>query len=59
MTTYGPWYVLGWSNERKINALLDRAADLAGQLAEAQRIQADLDAAAKAAVARGQVLAGL
>ena len=52
-------YVLGWSNERKINALLDRAADLAGQLAEAQRIQADLDAAAKAAVARGQVLAGL
>ena len=52
-------YVLGWSNERKINALLDRAADLAGQLAEAERIQADLDAAAKAAVARGQVLAGL
>jgi uncharacterized protein YPO0396 len=35
-------YVLGWSNERKINALLDRAADLAGQLAEAERIQARL-----------------
>jgi uncharacterized protein YPO0396 len=52
-------YVLGWSNERKINALLDRAGDLAGQLAEAERIQARLDAAAKAAVARGQVLAGL
>jgi uncharacterized protein YPO0396 len=52
-------YVLGWSNERKINALLDRAADLAGQLAEAERIQARLDAVAKAAVARGQALAGL
>ena len=32
-------YVLGWSNERKINALLDRAAELAGQLAEAERIR--------------------
>ena len=30
-------YVLGWSNERKIDALLDRAAELAGQLAEAER----------------------
>ena len=52
-------YVLGWSNERKINTLLDRAEDLAGQLAEAERIQTGLDAVAKAAVARGQVLAGL
>jgi uncharacterized protein YPO0396 len=52
-------YVLGWSNERKVNALLDRAEDLAGQLAEAQQIQTRLDAVAKAAVARGQVLAGL
>jgi len=52
-------YVLGWSNERKINALLDRAADLAGQLAEAERIRTRLDAVAKAAVARGQMLAGL
>jgi uncharacterized protein YPO0396 len=52
-------YVLGWSNERKINALLDRAEGLAGQLAEASRIQAGLDAVMKAAVARGQVLAGL
>ncbi|MGH3199970.1 MAG: ATP-binding protein [Streptosporangiaceae bacterium] len=52
-------YVLGWSNERKINALLDQAEDLAGELAEAERIQTGLDAVAKAAVARGQVLAGL
>ena len=52
-------YVLGWSNERKINTLLDRAEDLAGQLAEAERIRMRLDAAAKAAVTRGQVLAGL
>jgi uncharacterized protein YPO0396 len=52
-------YVLGWSNERKINVLLDRAEDLAGELAEAARIQARLDALVKAVVARGQVLAGL
>ena len=52
-------YVLGWSNERKIRTLLDRAEDLAGQLAEAERIQTRLDAVAKAAVTRGQVLAGL
>jgi uncharacterized protein YPO0396 len=52
-------YVLGWSNERKINTLLDRATDLARQLAEAERIQTRLDAVAKAAVARGQVLAAL
>ena len=52
-------YVLGWSNERKINTLLDRAEDLAVQLAEAERIQTGLNAVAKAAVARGQVLAGL
>ena len=52
-------YVLGWSNERKIDVLLDRAAELAGQLAEAERIRAGHDAVAKAAVARGQLLAGL
>ena len=52
-------YVLGWSNERKINVLLDRAAELAGQLAEAERIRAGHDAVAKAAVVRGQLLAGL
>ena len=52
-------YVLGWGNERKINALLDQATELAGELAEAERIQAGLVAVAKAAVARGQVLAGL
>jgi uncharacterized protein YPO0396 len=52
-------YVLGWSNERKINTLLDRATDLAGQLADAERIRTRLDAVAKAAVTRSQVLAGL
>ena len=51
--------MLGWSNERKIDALLDRADGLAGQLAEASRIQAGHEAAVKAAYTRGQVLAGL
>ena len=52
-------YVLGWSNERKIDALLSRAAELARQLTAAGREEAGYRAAAQAAVARGQVLAGL
>ncbi len=52
-------YVLGWSNERKIDVLLGRAAALARQLADTERDAADHEAAVKAAVARGQVLAGL
>jgi len=52
-------YVLGWSNERKIDVLLGRAAALARQLADTERDAAGHEAAVKAAVARGQVLAGL
>jgi uncharacterized protein YPO0396 len=52
-------YVLGWTNERKIDALLRQAAKLQeqqGALAEAERVaKAGLDAANK----RGQVLASL
>ena len=33
-------YVLGWSNERKIDALLGRAEALAARLAEAGRLLA-------------------
>jgi uncharacterized protein YPO0396 len=52
-------YVLGWSNERKIDALLNRATTLAERLAavDAQRVRHE--AAMKAAVIHGQVLAGL
>ena len=52
-------YVLGWSNERKIGALLGRAEALAARLAEAGRLLAGHQAAVKAAITRGQVLAGL
>ena len=52
-------YVLGWSNERKIDALLGRAEALAARLAEAGRLQDGHEAAVKAANTRGQVLAAL
>ena len=52
-------YVLGWSNERKIGALLGRAEALAARLAEAGRLLAGHETAVKAAITRGQVLAGL
>jgi uncharacterized protein YPO0396 len=52
-------YVLGWSNERKIDALLGRADALAARLAEAARLLAGHQAAVTAAITRGQVLAGL
>ena len=52
-------YVLGWTNERKIEALLAEATDLAGQLADAKRKEDDHDVAVKSAVTRGQTLAGL
>jgi len=52
-------YVLGWSNERKIDVLVGQAAGLARQLADADRIQAGCETAVDAAVARGQMLAGL
>jgi uncharacterized protein YPO0396 len=52
-------YVLGWSNERKIDVLLSQAALLVRQLADTERDAAGHDAAVRAAIARGRVLAGL
>jgi uncharacterized protein YPO0396 len=52
-------YVLGWSNERKIEALLAEAADLATRLADAERVRDRHDKAAKSAFTRGQTLAAL
>ena len=53
-------YVLGWSNERKIDALLGRAAELAASARRGRsRMLAGHEAAVKAAITRGQVLAGL
>jgi uncharacterized protein YPO0396 len=52
-------YVLGWSNQRKLDALLDRAGTLAGRLSEVAAEQQHHEKARDAAVERGQVLAGL
>src|SRR6202020_2015878 len=52
-------YVLGWTNERKIDALLAKAAGVAGQLAKAEAVRASADAAVKAAFVRAQLLARL
>jgi uncharacterized protein YPO0396 len=52
-------YVLGWSNERKIDALLSRAATLAARLAAISTERAGRQQALDAAIKRGQVLAGL
>ncbi len=52
-------YVLGWSNQRKLDALLDRAGMLAGRLSEVAAEQQRHEKARDAAVEQGQVLAGL
>ena len=52
-------YVLGWSNERKLEALLWQAESLAAQLAALTGEQAEYEKARDAAIHRGQVLAGL
>ena len=52
-------YVLGWSNERKIEALLAEASGLAKRLADAERVHDEYDKAVKSAFARSQTLAGL
>ena len=52
-------YVLGWSNERKLEALLWQAESLAAQLAAVTDEQAEYEKARDAAIHRGQVLAGL
>jgi uncharacterized protein YPO0396 len=51
--------VLGWSNERKIEAMISRATALAALIARADKECAGCDAAVKAAIAHGQVLASL
>jgi len=52
-------YVLGWSNERKLEALVFHAAALADQLAAITDEQATWFKARDAAIERGQVLARL
>ncbi len=52
-------YVLGWSNERKLEALLWQAESLAAQLAAVTDEQAEYEKARDAAIHRGQVLVGL
>jgi len=52
-------YVLGWSNERKIDTLISRATALAAQIARTGKELTEHDAAVKAAIAHGQVLASL
>lgn len=52
-------YVLGWSNERKLQALLWQAESLAAQIAALTAEQAEYEKARDAAIHRGQVLAGL
>jgi len=52
-------YVLGWSNQRKLDALLDQAGTLAVRLSEVAAEQERHEKARDAAIERGQVLAGL
>ncbi len=52
-------YVLGWSNERKLEALIWQATSLAAQLSAVAEEQAGYERARDAAIDRGQVLAGL
>jgi uncharacterized protein YPO0396 len=52
-------YVLGWTNERKIDALLTAAADIASRLSAAERVRDEHDKAVKSAFARSQTLAAL
>ena len=52
-------YVLGWSNQRKLDALLDQATVLTARLGEVAAQQQRHEKARDAAIERGQVLAGL
>lgn len=52
-------YVLGWSNERKLEALLWQATSLAAQLSGVEEEQTAYENARDTAIDRGQVLAGL
>ena len=52
-------YVLGWSNERKIDAMIGRATALAALITAADKERVDYDAALQAAIEHGQILADL
>jgi uncharacterized protein YPO0396 len=52
-------YVLGWSNQRKLDALLDQARDLTVRLSEVAAEQERFQKAHAVAIKRGEVLAGL
>jgi uncharacterized protein YPO0396 len=52
-------YVLGWTNERKIDAMLRQAAELQGKLSALTDAEDVLKRELDAAIKRGQVLAGL
>jgi uncharacterized protein YPO0396 len=52
-------YVLGWTNERKIDALLRRATALQGKLGALTDAEGKLKGELDAAIKRGQVLASL
>ncbi len=52
-------YVLGWSNERKLETLIRQATSLAARLAAVAGEQAAYEKARDAAIDRGEVLAGL
>jgi uncharacterized protein YPO0396 len=52
-------YVLGWTNERKIDALLRQASALQGKLSALTDAEGKLKGQLDAAIKRGQVLAGL
>ncbi|MDR2985598.1 MAG: hypothetical protein LBV34_12225, partial [Nocardiopsaceae bacterium] len=52
-------YVLGWSNQRKLDALLDQARELTASIAAAAAEQRRCEQAHQAAIKRGELLAGL
>ncbi|HEX2319727.1 MAG TPA: ATP-binding protein [Streptosporangiaceae bacterium] len=52
-------YVLGWSNQRKLDALLGQAEELNSRIAAATAEQRRCERAHQAAIKRGEVLAGL
>jgi uncharacterized protein YPO0396 len=52
-------YVLGWSNQRKLDALLEAARTLTGRISEVAAEHKRHEQALGAAIERGQVLAGL
>jgi uncharacterized protein YPO0396 len=52
-------YVLGWSNQRKLDALRSKATVLAARIGKVVSEQEQYEKARDAAVERGQVLAGL